>query len=100
MSASRITALAAALLAAASLTVGLAGQAAVAAQSRHDTHYDIIGYGYGTGSTSLAAKEAAEDSLEGDYYGCTPPLGDLVYDTEGSNGIWSAEVDANCEGLR
>lgn len=89
MSTLRITALAATLLAAVSLTAGTAVPAANAS---------IVAHGYGKGSTSLAAENAAKSDLENSYFGCDIPI--LISDTQGSNGIWSAEVGANCQGFR
>lgn len=92
MSTLRITSLAAALIAAASLTVGAAVPATASPAL-------ITGFGNGTGSTSAAAHQAASDDLIGNYFGCVPALGNLVYDTHGSGG-WNAEVTASCKGYR
>lgn len=54
-------------------------------------------YGDGTGPTAATAKRAALDDLLGTYRPCTLPA-TLVYDIEGSNGVWSAEVHAACTG--
>lgn len=81
----RITTLAAALITAAMLTVGATVPAAA----------DVVGHGWGSGSTSAAAKTAATEDLIGDYYGCKTPYV-LNYDTQGSGGGWSAEVSADC----
>lgn len=101
MSTSRIMTLAAALLAAASLAAGAAIPAAAAArphaQPRVDTPFFITGIGVGHGSTSAAAEQAAKTDLNGNFFGCVPPV-TLVFDNEGSNGIWNAEVKAACQG--
>jgi hypothetical protein len=89
MSTLRISALAATLIAAAALTTAVAVPAASAT---------IVGHGFGSGSTSAAAKQAATNDLEDNYFGCSVPI--LIFDTQGSNGIWSAEVGANCQGVR
>lgn len=91
----RITALAAALTAAASLTGGMAAPASAAA--RPDV-LGLIGHGYGTGATSLAAQQAAFISLVDDYYGCGQYT--VVYDTMQASGTWAAEVAAYCGGVR
>jgi hypothetical protein len=52
-------------------------------------------YGWGTGTTSAAAKTAALDYLYEYNSLCQPPT--LVYDTLQSGGYWEAEVTARCQ---
>jgi ABC-type sugar transport system substrate-binding protein len=92
MSRLRITALAAALIAAASLTGATAVPAAAAAWP-HAQILKITGHGFGTGATSEAAESAAVVDLHGNYSGCGPYT--LIYDNKQAN-VWHAEVEASC----
>jgi hypothetical protein len=87
MSARRLTALAAALIAAASLT----GGTAMAASASPDT---FIGHSEGWGPTLAAAQSAADEQMYSDYYGCKQPFY-LVSDGQLANGTWWAKVAAN-----
>jgi hypothetical protein len=52
-------------------------------------------HGFGQGPTAAAAKTAASDDLRGNYRGCATPFA-LNYDTQGPDGMWSAEVSTSC----
>ena len=58
----------------------------------------ITGTGFGTGTSSAEARNRAIEDLETNYFGCTNIA--VLHDTEGSNGIWSAEVTATCGGIQ
>lgn len=101
MSRMRIQLLAGAILVAAtSLAGGTGAWASTAAgphtQARVNVRPDtVVGYGFGTGPTAQAARKAALEDLDGDWRGCQPAI--LVYDVEGTDGEWSAELEANCQ---
>lgn len=80
----RITALAAVLAAAASLTVATAVPASA----------EVTGLGFGSGPTEQAATTAAVAYLHDDYGGCGPYV---VVSAVDNGGTWMVEVDANCQ---
>jgi hypothetical protein len=82
----RNTALAAALIAAASLiTVTTAAPASA----------EITGRAYDTGPTLQAAESAALADLDGNYFGCGPYWVLADGDTDGT---WFAWIEADCGG--
>lgn len=84
---------------AAALTLG-ATVAAPAAQAATHAHVDraatVIGTGTGNGATLAIAEQNAETQLSELFYGCGKA--NLVSDYQRTNGIWFAEVKANCQG--
>ncbi len=94
---------AAAFASAISLIGVSAGQASATARPHPGVHVAnrpnlITGTGFGTGHTSAAARDTAIVDLDMNYFGCTNIF--VVFDTQGSNGIWSAEVSATCGGIQ
>lgn len=93
MSTLRITALAAALIAAASLTGATAAPASAAARPHAQILADITGYGFGYGSKASIAEVNAVFNLSANYSGCgSYSLVEDIY----SGGFWTAEVTATC----
>ena len=72
------------------------GTAALAVALAAPALATIIGMDFGTGTTALAAKEAATMQLHADFFGCGPVT--VLRDNE-SGGIWHAEVEATCQGV-
>jgi len=58
---------------------------------------NIIGRGFGSGTTAAAAETAAKQDLESNYSGCHLPL--AVY-VDGSGTHWTAEADSSCLNAR
>jgi len=54
------------------------------------------GYGFGSGSTSTAAYNAAFTNLNAVNFDCLWGTIVVIYDTQQSSGIWNAEITAKC----
>jgi hypothetical protein len=97
MSRLRITALAAALIATASLTGATAAPASAAARPHAHIRPDITGIGIGYGGKDSTAEVNAVFNLSANYVGCgSYTLVEDIY----SGGFWTAEVTATCTAKR